>query len=290
MKLGLAYGDARLTDRVVGAKLVDYVEVPFERFFQAPDLLDSLTVPCILHCASLSLAGDLPAAKSVLEKLRDLVMRSRTPWVGEHLAFLTMSREVSGDPGIITQSEATLSEETTAQSFTLGYTVSPQFSDEIIARVADALDRYEARIDCPLLIENGPVYFSLPGSTMSQAEFLTKLCQVRPDTRLLLDLAHLICTAANTGVDARTMLDALPLDRVVEVHLSGASAAAGVMWDDHAMPISEFAFSLLDRLLERARPRAITVEYNWDPSFPFAIIKQDLGRVRRALEQVRAAA
>ena len=289
-KLGLAYCDARLVDQAVNNGLIDYVEVPFERFFETPDLLETLSVPCILHCASLSLAGDLPPAEPIVERLRDLVVRSGTPWVGEHLAFLTMSREECGDPGIIAQNKDTSLDEGRADSYSLGYTVSPQFSEEIITRVAGALDRYEARLDCPLLIENGPVYFTLPGSAMSQAEFLAELCRIRPNTKLLLDLAHLVCTAANTGIDAHTMLDALPLDQVIEVHLSGVGESAGVMWDDHAMPIPELAFALLDQLLERARPSAITVEYNWDPGFPFAIVEKDIVRVRRAIEQVRAAA
>ena len=37
---------------------------------------------------------------------------------------------------------------------------------------------------------------------------------------------------------------------------------------------------LLDKLLSHSRPRAITIEYNWDANFPRETIFQDVGRVR----------
>jgi uncharacterized protein (UPF0276 family) len=156
--------------------------------------------------------------------------------------------------------------------------------------VSTALDHWGAKLSCPLILENGPVYFEMPGSTMSQVEFIAALCRRRPATRLLLDLAHLTCTAANTGEDPHRLLDSLPLEQVVEVHLSGARSEAGVTWDDHAAPISPLLFDMLDHLLHRVRPRAVTIEYNWDPDFPRDLLRADLSRVRRSVSTPALAA
>ena len=266
--VGLAYSAGTRGLLEVEPDLVDYVEVPFEMLLQDPGAIGGLVQPVILHCASLSVAGNLPPDPATVEALRGWIARTGTPWLGEHLAFVTMAEE----PGAETHGP-----------YDVAYTVSPQYSAEMLARVSGALDRWEERLACPLLIENGPVYFEIAGSTMSQAEFIAALCRRRPETRLLLDLAHLACTAANTGADPETLLESLPLEHVVEIHLSGASAEAGLMWDDHSAPIAPLLFALLDRLLRRARPRAATIEYNWDPDFPREIIRADLARLREAI-------
>jgi uncharacterized protein (UPF0276 family) len=283
-RIGLAMNDALPALLTAEPHLVDYVEVPFERLAHSPDVSGSLTVPVILHCASLSLAGNLPPAKAVIAQLRQAIAASGTPWLGEHLAFVSMAREAGPSLGHSAFAppvdEAGVGE---GGLYNVGYTVSPQYSIEILERVATALDRWERFLDCPLLIENGPVYFEVPGSTMSQVEFIVQLCQTRESTRLLLDLAHLACTAINTAEDAGELLEALPLKQVVEVHLSGTAGRENVEWDDHANPIGAEVFDLLDRLLRQAQPRAITLEYNWDPDFPVEIVRRDLDRVRRAL-------
>ena len=287
--VGVAISDAVPALLAAEPGLVDYVEVPFERLAHAPGLLAELQVPVILHCASLSLAGNLPPHQRIVTELHDAVIRSATPWLGEHLAFVSMSSDAG--PSLGHTAFAPPVDGTGADGhYNVGYTVSPQYSDEILERVADRLDGWEGVLGCPLLIENGPVYFEIPGSTMNQDEFIRRLCRDRPSTRLLLDLAHLACTAANTGAEPGMLLDSLPLEHVVEVHLSGFDVSQDRSWDDHAAPIPADVFALLDRLLRRVRPRAVTIEYNWDPDFPADIVRRDLGRVRDALGRVAAAA
>lgn len=285
-KVGVAISDG-LPELIASAdEVLDYVEVPFERLAHAPNLLNELRVPVILHCASLSLAGNLPPHQAVVAQLSDAIARSGTPWLGEHLAFVSMSSDAGpslGHPAFAPSVDAASMAPGDPGIYNIGYTVSPQYSPEIVERIASRLDHWESVFGCPVLVENGPVYFDIPGSTMSQAEFIRHLCRNRPSTNLLLDLAHLACTAANTGTDAYTLLDSLPLERVVEVHLSGYDMMQGRSWDDHAVPIPADVFALLDCLLQKVRPLAVTVEYNWDPNFPNDIVRRDLSRVREAL-------
>ena len=280
--VGVAISDGALQLLETEPGLIDYVEAPFERLLHTPEIVDGLPVPVILHSASLSLAGNLPPDPSIVAKLEQSIARTATPWVGEHLAFLAMAErreQQEQNPAFAPTLDFPQDVE---GLYNVSYTVSPQYSDEMLDRICAALDEWESRLACPLILENGPVYFQMPGSTMSQAEFISALCRRRPDTRLLLDLAHLSCTAANTGERLDPLLDSLPLEQVVEVHLSGATGEAGVMWDDHAAPISPRLFALLERLLRRVRPRAVTIEYNWDPDFPRSTLRQDLERVRHA--------
>lgn len=288
--VGIAISDGLSDLLEIDPNLLDYVEVPFERLLHCPEIISELKLPVILHCASLSVAGNLPPDPLLVGKLQQWIERTRTPWVGEHLAFVSMAggtAEPAEHPEFAPPVDVWSAE---GERYNVSYTVSPQFSAEILERVSAALDRWETRLACPLVLENGPVYFTMPGSTMSQGEFITALCRARPATRLLLDLAHLTCTATNSGDDPERLLESLPLENVVEVHLSGATSEAGLMWDDHAAPISPLSFALLDRVLRRVRPRAVTIEYNWDPDFPIDTLCEDLRRVRRAIAAAALAA
>lgn len=271
--VGLAYSPSIPEFIDANPGMVDYVEVPFEQLRHSPGLSSiQEEIPVILHCASMSVAGFVPPADATLDAINREAERTRTPWIGEHLAFITADgldagAEVAGEPTSLT------------------YTVCPQLSEETIERVAENLSRLQPRFGAPLILENSPQYFAIPGSTMPMVDFIDGVLS-RCDVGLLLDLSHFLITMLNTGADAASEIDRLPLERVVEIHISGLNVQSGVVWDDHATPAPAPVFGLLERVLERASPRALTLEYNWSPSFPQAILKAHLDRVSRMVGRI----
>lgn len=266
--IGLAYGAsaADFIDAYPG--LVDYVEIPFEQLRHSPESASiQEVIPVILHCASMSVAGFVPPTDATLDAIEIEAERTRTPWIGEHLAFITADG-LETDTG------------TVGTPTSLTYTVCPQLSEETIQRVADNIASLQPRFGAPLILENSPQYFAVPGSTMPMVEFVGEVLS-RCDVGLLLDLSHFLITMLNTGADAAKEIGRLPLERVVEIHISGLNTQSGVVWDDHATPAPAAVFELLERVVERARPRAVTLEYNWSPSFPQTTLKSHVERVRR---------
>jgi uncharacterized protein (UPF0276 family) len=122
---------------------------------------------------------------------------------------------------------------------------------------------------------------------MDQMAFLAAICR-NSDVDLLLDVSHLLITTCNTGTDPFRALERLPLGRVREVHLSGIAVEQGVAWDDHGTAASDEAFELLSFVLERARPAAVTLEYNWAGSFGDGVVVRDIERARRMTRTVAA--
>jgi uncharacterized protein (UPF0276 family) len=271
--VGVAYSPAILEFIDANPGFVDYVEVPFEQLRHSPNVASIQdAIPLILHCASMSVAGFVPPSDATLEAIDREAKRTRTPWIGEHLAFVIADRFNPEDGTAGSPTELT-------------YTVCPQMSEETVERVVDNLAWLRPRFDTPLILENSPQYFHVPGSTMPMVDFIGAVLS-RCDAGLLLDLSHFLITMLNTGGDAEEEIDRLPLERVVEIHISGLSSQSGVVWDDHATPAPPLLFRLLERVVERTRPRALTMEYNWSPSFPQAILKTHLERVRRILDHV----
>jgi uncharacterized protein (UPF0276 family) len=270
-RLGLALGPGVAELVTAEPGLVDYVEIPFEQLRHAPHVGQvQRQVPVILHCASLSMAGFVPPSDATVDAVAAEARRTGTPWIGEHLAFVNADAIEDG-------------QQSAPQALT--YTVCPQLSEETIEQVVRNVAALRDRLPVPLILENSPQYMAVPGSTMGMVDFIGEVAR-RADVDLLLDLTHHAITCQNTGVDALSALDGLPLERVVEVHVSGLSVQSGIAWDDHASPAPPLVFELLARLLRRVRPRGVTIEYNWAPNFPLGVLRAHVGRVRTMLEVV----
>lgn len=269
-RLGLAYSarTPALLDRY--PDLIDYVEIPYELLRHNPSVAHvGEQKPIVLHCASLSVAGTIRPRRSVLADVVRWVDRTNTPWLGEHLSFITAERVADDD---LSDAYAP------GEPWNIGYTVSPQLAPTALERVLHAVSEITARISVPLILENPPIYFPMPGSTMSQLEFIRELCR-RCDVGLLLDLAHFYITAQTLGRDPVTDLEQFPLDRVLEVHISGVDEQERGHWDNHAARAPQAELDLLALVLERAPVRAVTMEYNWSAQFSERALLIEFDRV-----------
>lgn len=266
--VGVAHGptSAALLRDAPGA--VDYVEVPFEHLRHDPATADELDgTPVVLHCASMSIAGFVDPEDATLAAIDDWATRVATPWIGEHLAFISADHP------------DTLSGSGDRRPTELTYTMSPQMSEAVLDRVERNLARLRERVGHEIIVENSPLYIDLPGSAMSQTEFVTEVVR-RTGVGLLLDLTHLTVSGHNLGFDPAAALDELPLDHVVEVHVSGMTVQSDVAWDDHSSLAGPTILGLLDEVLRRAAPRAVTFEYNWAPDIPLDGVLEQFEHVR----------
>jgi uncharacterized protein len=262
--VGLALGPSVPDFVSANPDLIDYVEIPFEQLRHAPEAGSiQETIPVILHCASMSVAGFVPPDDGTMQAIEREAERTKTPWIGEHLAFIT----------------ADAIEDDRTQPTSLTYTVCPQLSEETVERVAINFASLQKHFNVPLILENSPQYFDIPGSSMSMVDFVGAVAE-RCQVGLLLDLTHFLISMLNTKKDPVSEIDRLPLEKVVEVHLSGLNVQSGIAWDDHATPAPPVVFDLLDRVMARVRPAAVTLEYNWSPQFPESTLVKHIDRVR----------
>jgi uncharacterized protein len=250
---------------------LDFLEVPFELLDSDAKVYPRIADrPLVLHCASLSLAGDVPPSRRTMRRVQHWASLTKTPWIGEHLATIAVAA----------QRDAARRERPPA--YELGFTLSPPMNEDVVRQVCANLRARSRSYAIPLLIENSPLYFELPGSTMPQTEFIRRICS-GSDAGLLLDLTHLYISSRNIGFDPFAALRELPLERVVEIHLSGVSVEGGVHWDCHAAPIPEVVLDLLHVAARAPGLRAVTLEYNWRAAYSVAELGSQVSRVRTRL-------
>lgn len=272
-RIGLAFSKylTRISDEQL--KDFDYIEVPYEALIFEKNLLASLSVkPLILHCASLSLGGYTPPDGKTLENIQFFAGATHTPWIGEHLSYILADKP-----------DDNYYEPYSPEPYNIGYTVSPVMNQASVSNVLSNIARHEALLGVPIIIENPPLYFKVPQSDMTQTEFITSICR-QSQTELLLDLTHWYISSRNFSFDPFEEIQKLPLDRVKEIHLSGVSQSAGSYWDNHAGRTPDIIFQLLELVLKRITPKAITFEYNWRPELEWFPLKTEIEMVRKMLD------
>ena len=192
--------------------------------------------PIVTHGLTLSLGGLEEPSPAYLDELAREVERLHTPWHSDHLAF--------------TQSGGRAFHELLPLCF----------SRETLGRVADRLKRVADRLGRPMAFENVTYYAKLGVSELSEADFIGALCE-RSGAPLLLDVNNVYVNGQNHGFDPRTLIAALPLDRVSEIHVAGhARSKAGLLIDNHGEPVSDPVLELLEWTLERTGPVPVLLE------------------------------
>lgn len=117
----------------------------------------------------------------------------------------------------------------------------------------------QERVSTPLILEN------MPSLSPHHYAYEVEPLHIRrvldqTGTGFLLDLAHARVVASVFQRDVYEYLLQLPLDRTVQIHVSGPRLRKGMMYDAHD-PMQEEDYRLLEWALERTQPQVVTLEY-----------------------------
>jgi uncharacterized protein (UPF0276 family) len=118
----------------------------------------------------------------------------------------------------------------------------------------------------------------MPGS-LPEPAFIGEVLRDTPHG-LLLDVTNLYANTVNHGGDPVAMLDALPLERVVQLHFVGGRWQDGVFVDSHSQPTPPEIWALMDEVLARAPVRGVLLERDENLP-PFSELAAELEHARR---------
>jgi uncharacterized protein len=247
-------------DRIDFLELIvdQYIDKPLVREQEAADL--SRKFPVVLHGVDLSIGTDCPIDEVYLEGFRRVAEMVKPKWVSDHLCFTRV-------PGN-----------------SLGQLTPLCFNENVVDIVVKHIKQAAGAFDCPFLIENISYYFVVPPSTMTEAEFITRIIR-ESGCWLLLDVTNLRNNAINHKYDPYEFLDRIPLDRVVQIHLAGSTRLKGLVIDSHSQPVHSEVFDLL-RYAAPRMPALKGVLIERDQNFPPAEeLFDELDKVREVLAE-----
>ncbi len=191
------------------------------------------------------------------ERLKWAIELTRTPWVSFHLGFA--SEQVRFDDHMLPVS-------------------APLDRQELLARLVEVTN--EARLSSPLqiLLENLDYCPEGAYEHICDPSFIAEVLAMT-GAGLLFDIAHWQVSGSWLDYDPISALDLLPLERVVEVHISSPRPLAdgSGRLDDCHETLTERDYRLLEAVLQRSNPRALTLEY-----------RRDIDQLRAQIDQVRA--
>jgi uncharacterized protein (UPF0276 family) len=245
---------------------VDWFEAISENYMvpggRPPRILDEIRArfPIALHGVSLDVGSTDPLDDDYLARLAALIERHEPAWVSDHLCWSSVAGQSLHDLMPLPMTSAVL--------------------DHLVERVARIQDRLGRRI----ALENVSSYVAFADDEMPEWALLSALA-VRADCGLLLDLNNIHVSAHNHGFDPHAYVDAIPCDRVFQIHLAGPSQAGRLLVDTHDHPVPEAVWALYERFIRRAGPVSTLIE--WDASIPpFERLAEEAARARAILERV----
>ena len=226
---------------------MDWFEIISENYFAEGGIqranLESLsrTYRVVPHGVSLSIGGVDPIDRDYLTKLRALATRISAPWCSDHLCW-------TGFRGVDVHDLLPL-----------------PFTRETMRHVVERVRRVQGELELPFALENASSYLEFHASDMPEHEFLAELAE-RADCGLLLDVNNVFVSAHNHGFDAHAYIDAIPADRVLQIHLAGHTDKGAYLLDTHSDRVRAEVWDLYRRALRRCGSVSTLVE--WDENIP----------------------
>lgn len=145
--------------------------------------------------------------------------------------------------------------------YNIPYFAAPVLCREVLDQTIEGVWAIKRQASVPFLAELPSCSFV--AGDMALETFFRQLVE-RTGCGMVLDVSHVFSYAIYCGKDPLGVLDALPLDSVVEIHVAGGSVHPRHGWryrDTHAEPILDEIVAILEAAIIRCRNlQAITYE------------------------------
>jgi uncharacterized protein (UPF0276 family) len=251
-------------------KNVDWFEIISENFIEAhkgyweflADLCKDYSI--VMHGVSLSIGSTDTINLEYLKKLKKLAEFLQPPWISDHLCWTGINNKNTHDLLPLPYTEEAL-RHTTAR----------------VKQVQDILGRQ-------IVLENPSTYLEFNSSTISEWEFLARLAE-DADCGLLLDVNNVYVSSFNHGWDAKTYIDAIPAERIAQIHLAGHENRGTHIIDTHNNYVIDEVWKLYDYTIRSKG--MINTMIEWDENIPeFSVLTAELDKARNVAARMHEAA
>lgn len=216
--------------------------------------------PTVLHGVSLSIGGTDPLDFDYLRTLKELARVVNARWISDHLCWTGVHGRNSHD------------------------LLPVPTNEEMLAHIAERVRIVSDFLERPFVLENPSSYVEFKVSTMNEWTFLSRLAE-QADCGLLLDVNNIYVSSFNHGFDPNDYVDAIPADRVVQIHLAGHTNYGTHIIDTHTGHVLDEVWALYARAIRRFGNVATMVE--WDQDIPeFEVVHAEALKAAEYRERV----
>lgn len=213
--------------------------------------------PVVMHGVALSIGTVDPLNSEYLHKLRKLIGWLEPAWISDHLCWTGVAHKNSHD------------------------LLPVPYTEEALKHIVSRIKQVQDALERPILLENPSTYLEFHASHIPEAEFLAEMAQ-RSGCYLLLDVNNVYVSCYNHRLDAKAYIDTLPLERVVQIHLSGHTNKITHIVDTHDDHVVDEVWALYRYVVHRAG-RVPNTMVEWDDNIPaFDVLYAELGKAKAA--------
>jgi uncharacterized protein (UPF0276 family) len=211
---------------------VDWFEVLTENYLvPGGKPLDYLTrirdrYPVVMHGVSMSIGSTAPLDRDYLSQVKALAARIEPQWISDHLCWTGVAGRNMHDLLPLPYTEEAL--------------------ENVVQRVRTVQDILQRRI----LLENVSSYVSYGDSQLTEWDFLREIAE-RADCLLLLDVNNIYVSSVNHEFAPLDYLNAIPADRVQQIHLAGHESHGDYLIDTHDHPVPDPVWELFGAAVRR---------------------------------------
>ena len=195
----------------------------------------------VQHGVSMYFGSAQAVDREHLNRLKALVKRTKTPWLSDHLCWGSVDGTYSHD------------------LLPLPYTW------EAVAKTATRIREVQDSLEIPVVVENVSSYAEFTDSKMTEWEFLNEVVE-RADCGILLDVNNIYVSSVNHEFDPMVYVNAIPAERVAQIHIAGHSRYEKYILDTHDHPVIDPVWHLYARAIELCGPTPTLLE--WDDHIP----------------------
>jgi uncharacterized protein len=220
-------------------------------------------VPVVLHGVSLNIGSADPLDPEHLAELDALARRCEPAWISDHLCW------------------------TGVRGRNLHDLLPLPYTEEALAHVVARVCHVQEVLGRRILLENVSSYVAFAASQLTEWEFLREVA-TRADCLILLDVNNIYVSSVNHTYDPLTYLQAIPAERVQQIHLAGHEDHGTYLVDTHDHPVPDPVWQLYEAAVRHCGPVATMIERD-DRIPPLAELVAELEQARRLSAQVLAA-
>ncbi|MEW8662022.1 MAG: DUF692 domain-containing protein [Candidatus Thiodiazotropha sp.] len=211
--------------------------------------------PMVMHGVSMSIGSTDPLDYDYLARLKALMERVEPAWFSDHLCWTGMDK------------------------LNLHDLLPLPYTEEAIGHVVERVSRVQDYLGRQMLLENVSSYVTYSESQLTEWDFLREVVE-RADCLLMLDINNVFVSAFNHDFDPHDYLDAVPGERVYQIHLAGHTQEENLIIDTHDHPIADPVYGLYAEAIRRFGRVSTMIERD-DHIPPLAELLRELDRVRQ---------
>lgn len=201
-------------------------------------------IPIAMHGVSLAIGSADALDLGYLRELRALIDRIQPCRVSDHLCWGRVDHRYLHD------------------------LLPLPYSKAMLRHVVDRVGQVQDLLGRRLLLENVSSYVGWQADEMDEASFLAEVAR-RADCEILLDVNNVWVSAQHHGFDPRAFVDAMPAERVTQLHLAGHQMTEDGPIDTHDHPVSDPVWSLYAHTVRRLGHVPVMIERDDDiPPLP----------------------